>query len=362
MFPVIDLAGTPHERGVAHGRAVTDRVAHNLAVYRARFTHEAQLAPAAVAERAEHWWRLLQADAPRYAAALAGIAEGAGQPLLDVVALNVRYELLYSRFAELAMVDGCSAFAVRTGGPGGTTLMGQNWDWIPEVQGAVMREAFADGTRVLYFTEAGIAGGKIGLNAHGVGLAVNGMTTVGDAWGRAALPFHVRCQNVLRQRTLADAEAAITDGARACAANFVVAQADAADGEGGAHSLEAAPEVVGRVAPTDGVLVHTNHFLDPEGLGVAEPPSPYRPGSIHRLQRLDALLRAHAPVDVDALQTILRDHDGRPNSVCRHVDPSRDAAYETVTSAILDLDRRELWLTDGPPCQAAYQHVALGDD
>ena len=60
------------------------------------------------------------------------------------------------------------------------------------------------------------------------------------------------------------------------------------------------------------------------------------------------------------LQAILRDHDGRPNSVCRHVDPTRDAAYETVTSAILDLDRREMWLTEGPPCQAEYQHVLLG--
>lgn len=356
MFPVIDLVGNARQRGNAHGRAVGDRVAHNLAVYRARFTREAQLAPDAVAERAEHWWGLLQAMAPDYAEAVLGIAEGAGQSLLDVVALNMRYEILYSQFAALAMVDGCSAFAFRADGQGGTTLMGQNWDWIPEVSGAVMRETFGDGTRALYFTEAGIAGGKIGLNAHGVGLAVNGMTTVGDAWGRAALPFHVRCQNVLRARTLAAAEAAITEGARACAANFVVAKAGE---DGGAHSLEAAPDVVGRVGLEGGALVHTNHFLDPEGLGVAEPMSPYRAGSIHRLERLGALLRAEPDVDVTALQTILRDHDGRPNSVCRHADPSRDAAYETVTSAILDLDRRALWLTEGPPCQAEYQHVEL---
>lgn len=355
MLPVVHLAGADRDRGVAHGRALADRVAHNLGVYRARFAGEARLTADDVAERAARWWAYLQAEARPYADAVAGIAEGAGQPLLDVVALNVRYELLYSRFAELAMVDGCSAFAVR--GADGTTLMGQNWDWIPEVRGAVVAEAFADGTRALYFTEAGIAGGKIGLNEHGVGLAVNGMTTVGDAWGRAARPFHVRCQDVLRQRTLDAAEAAVAGGPRACAANFVVGQAGAA---GGARSLEAAPDVVGRVEPEDGALVHTNHFLDPAGLGVVEPPSPYRAGSIHRLQRLGTLLRERASIDVATLQSVLRDHDGHPNSVCRHVDPSRDAAYETVTSAILDLDRREIWLTDGPPCGAAYQHVALG--
>jgi isopenicillin-N N-acyltransferase-like protein len=35
-FPLVDVSGTPHARGVQHGRAVPERVAGGVALYRAQ--------------------------------------------------------------------------------------------------------------------------------------------------------------------------------------------------------------------------------------------------------------------------------------------------------------------------------------
>src|SRR5207302_778077 len=161
---------------------------------------------------------------------------------------------------------GCTAFALapeRT--TNGHLLLGQNWDWLPDVWGAIVQTAEADGLATLSFTEAGVFGGKIGLNSAGLGLTINGLTTTDDDWSRPGKPFHLRCYEALRSTTLAAATRAILDGQRACSANFLLAQVPD-------HivNLEVAPGTA-RLARSDaGVFVHTNHFLDPQALEVVE--------------------------------------------------------------------------------------------
>jgi len=364
-LPVVDLSGPPHARGLAHGRAAADAIASNIRTYVHRFQAEALLPAEDVLERASAWWAMLEDDHPNYARNVAGIAEGARQPLLHVVALNVRYELLYSRFSELAMargeppVDGCTAFAALPEATRGSTLIGQNWDWIPEVRGIVLREREADDSVVLSFTEAGIAGGKIGLNSHGLGLAINGMTTTSDAWGTRSMPFHVRCRKILRRRDMEGAVAAITEGAHACAANFLVAQSGRAGRTPSAIDIEMAPNAADRVEPEHGAIAHTNHFLNPADAGIEEPPSPYRIHSVHRLERMRIALAGRRPLSAEAMMDVLREHDGLPNSICRHPDAARGAAYWTVASVVMDLDAGRMWATDGPPCQSTYQAIDL---
>ena len=159
-----------------------------------------------------------------------GIADGAGQPVDRIAALNVRYGILYSQFGQNATTvrvpDGCTAFAVAPEASlDGHLLVGENWDWIPEVRGALLHTTEADGFATLAFTEAGIFGGKIGLNSAGLGLVINGMTTTTDDWSRLSSPFHARCRAILRARDLDAATAVITAAPRACAANFLLAQA-----------------------------------------------------------------------------------------------------------------------------------------
>lgn len=380
LLPVIDLRGDTRAQGLAHGLLLAPRIRHNLAVYFHRFEHEAGLPPEDVLERVGIAWPALAGAYPAYAAGVEGIAEGVGEPVARIAALNLRYEILYHQFTAKAMVDGCTSFALlppRTAD--GHLYMGQNWDWIPEVQGAVLRIKEPGLPEQLCFTEAGIFGGKIGMNAAGIGVAINGLTSTADDWTRLGAPVHVRTWQVLRSSALEEAAAAVLAEPRSCSVHLLVSQAGAraprgTDGRADGHvaddppldrawGLETAPGGARRLEPEAGVYSHANHFEDETALGVRQPPSPNRPGSLHRAARCRTLLSAgDAPWTPEAILTQLRDHDGHPNSVCRHPDPARgpDQAYHTVTSVLMDLTDGRMWISDGPPCAAEYQALGLG--
>jgi isopenicillin-N N-acyltransferase like protein len=357
MLPHVLLTGSPRQQGRQHGQAVRDRVHHNRALYFDRFRREAHIEPDEVLARARQYWPVIQAADPAYAGALEGLAEGSGVDLMDLVALNVRYEILYHQFSARAGVDGCSAFALlpdRTAE--GHLLLGQNWDWIPGVQGVLLQTA-GESVDTLAFSEAGIVGAKIGLNSAGLGLAINGLMSTADDWARLGLPFHVRCHQILRATTLATAEAVALAKPRACSANYLLARRPAE-----VVDLETAPATYRRLEPADGMLLHTNHFLDPAVVGVVEPREDTIPRSIHRYTRCQALFSAGDRLAVADVMAHLRDHEGYPRqSVCRHPDPTIPEAerYETVVSVVMDLDARRMWISDGPPCASAYAELAL---
>jgi isopenicillin-N N-acyltransferase-like protein len=359
-LPIVHVEGEPYHQGRQHGLAMREQIAHNLEVYYDRFLREAQLERDEACARAIRYRPLLEKHA--YYAALQGMAAGSGQDLLDLLVLNVRYELLYYQYGVLPVggADGCTSFVVLPGASDNAhLLLGQNWDWIPDVCGAVLHTREPGGLETLSFTEAGIVGGKIGLNSAGVGLAINGLLSTADDWSRLVLPFHVRCYEILRRRSLDAAVAIVADAPRACSANFLVAQTPDR-----AIAIEAAPDSVRFLEPDhQGVLVHTNHFFDPAQLGVEEPLSERRPHSYSRLARMRELLDARMPVTLGDLEVSLRDHDNYPDSVCRHEnseDPSEEWCL-TVTSAIMDLEERSLRVTDGPPCEHLYETVILSE-
>lgn len=370
MLPIIRLEGQPHAQGRAHGQALAERVRHNVDAYFRRFYMEGGLDAEAVRALAAPYEALIAAEHPGYAAAMRGLAEAAAVPPLDLVALNVRYEILYHLFASQALApaalpaDGCSAFAALPSLTAeGQLILAQNWDWYPEVEGAVLhtvdRDAAGETFETLAFTEAGIVGGKMGLNSAGLGLAINGLVSAGDDVARLGTPFHVRCHAILRQREHAAALAIVEAGERACSANFLIAQAPDRVAD-----LEAAPERVGRLEAEGGRLAHTNHFYDAAGLGVDEPLTDTRPYSVDRLARCRSLLGGLGPerrLGIPEAMAFLRDHEGHPQSLCRHPDPRRPEGKQstTVASAIMDLNAGAMWISDGPPCEAPYQALRL---
>jgi isopenicillin-N N-acyltransferase-like protein len=356
-LPVVKLEGTLRAQGEQHGRELRDRVARNVEVYVDRFEREAGLPKSEVLARARAYGESIERESPEYTDGMKGVSSGSGVLLDEIVALNVRYEILYCEFGLEDLRDGCTAYAIapeRT--REGHLLMGQNWDWIPEVEGAILHAIDPDGTETIAFTEAGIVGGKIGVSSRGLGLAVNGMTSIGDDWSRLAKPYHVRCHEILRAPDLEAAVRVVTNVPRSCSTNYLIAQAPSSVAD-----VEAAPDATRVLEWEDGRLVHTNHFLDPDALGIEVAESDRLPRSEHRLCRLKALLASRDRVSTGDLVDFLRDHAGRPHSVCRHRDPEVDAIehYATVTSVIMDLDERRMLFTDGPPCGAEYQEVRL---
>lgn len=356
-LPFVHLSGSPFDQGRQHGLALGDRILENLEVYYDRFAREGKLGPAEVRSRAEHFLTTL--DGLPYLDAMRGAAEGADIDLIDIAVLNARYELLYYQYGVcgISQPDGCTSFAVLpAASANGHLVLGQNWDWVPEVQGALVHTQEPDGLETLAYTEAGIIGGKIGLNSAGVGLTINGLLSTSDDWARIAAPFHARCYDVLRQRTLPDAVRVITQGERACSTNFLLAQTP-----DHAVDLEAAPHSVGHWFAESHVLAHSNHFIEPHALAVEEPETERRPHTYWRLSRIRELIASRAPVSVGDLELILRDHDNHPDGICRHENPA-DPPEEwcvTVTSVIMDLEERSLRLTDGRPCEHVYDGYSL---
>ena len=360
-LPVLHLTGTAYEQGVQHGQQLQSRIARNLEVYFARFELEAGLPKPEVLNRASRYAGAIAGQNPAYFDGMRGVADGSGFPLEEIAALQVRYEILYYQYGKNAGsedVDGCTAFAVLPEASANSHLLvGQNWDWIPQVQGAVLHTTDPDGLQTLAFTEAGIVGGKIGFNSAGVALAINGMMSTDDDWSRLAKPFHVRCYEILRSRDFDAAVSVVTSEARACSTNFLIAQTP-----GRVVDIEAAPGKLRLLECEGGCLVHTNNFTDPEEIGVAEPPNPKREFSKGRRSRMAELLARHETISIADIQTDLQDHLRYPYGICRHaavgIEPPQNHAI-TVTAVIMDVTAQTLMLTDGVPCENPFQTVTL---
>ena len=344
-LPIVRLTGTPYEQGRQHGLALKDRIAHNLTVYFDRFEREIHLPRPDVLDRARRYSAAIESQNADYHAGLRGVADGSGFGLDELTALQVRYEILYYGFGKEAMalaerpknereVDGCTAFAVLPqASENGHLLVGQNWDWIPQVLGAVLHTTDSDGFQTLAFTEAGIVGGKIGLNSAGVALAINGMTSTADDWERLSKPFHVRCYEILRARNFEQAVSVVTDQPRACSTNFLIAQTPDR-----VVDIEAAPDNLRLLECEGGCLVHTNNFTAPEEIGVTETPSDRRHFSIGRRSRLGELLSSRERVGVADLKADLRDHVRFPYGICRHAAVGLEPPRATTSRS-----RRSSW-------------------
>ncbi len=369
-LPVLRLKGSPYQIGYGHGKAAQDKIRHNLETYFRRFKNETQLSRDEALARAGKYLRVIRLASPAYARAMEGVAMGANTRLLEIAALNVRYELMYSQFARIGLKPhrrsgGCTAFGAL---PETTVnrhiLLAQNWDWIPQVEGLFLKIQPTKGPNVLCFTEAGVVGGKIGLNSEGIGLAINGLVSSKDDWGRLRKPFHVICWEILGSKSLQEALTRITRGERSCSANFMVGQQRALSSSK-LVDVESAPSSTLTIPPQKGVLTHTNHFLNAGKLGVKQILDEERRSTLHRHKRINELVKpvrdGDEKLSFNTAEKMLKDHDGRPESVCRHENSafSKDERYQTVVSVIMDLYARQLKATIGSPCLTNHQTLRL---
>jgi isopenicillin-N N-acyltransferase-like protein len=359
-LPMIDLTGDATTRGRAHGEALRPLIEENIETYLARFAASGIARDDTLAEGARWAERIAKFD-PDYAAEMHAIANAARLDIAPIGMLNARWELTYSLYAQEAAyteIDGCTAFAALPEATrSGTTLLGQNWDWLKGLLGhmAVLRCRRDDAPDFICITQAGIAGGIMGLNEAGIGLVVNGLTTDREGADPERKPFHLRVREIMGAQSLATALRAILETPRVCSANFLLGHA-----EGEAIDVEAAPDDASTIYPEDGVLTHANHF---EALpSVTSTIELARPSTLYRARRLKKLMRqANRPVDIDLMRDLFTDHFSHPNSICAHPDPADPETMQgtTVVSVILDLTNKVLYATNGPPCENAYQEYRL---
>jgi isopenicillin-N N-acyltransferase like protein len=364
QYPHVRVEGEPRERGRLYGEQARGRMRRSRDAYEEVFGHCTSWPWGKVTEEARRYAPPIRAFRPEYLEEMQGMAEGSGLRLEDILALNVRTEVMFAAKARQALslpvasVGECTAFAALPEKAGGHVLIGQNWDWLPHsFDTVVVLEARQIG-KPAYVTvvEAGLLA-KFGMNSAGIGLVTNAIVTDLDR-GEPGIPYHVLLRSVLDAETVTEALSGLQAGFRSSSANYVLASAD-----GIALDVEAAPGDFRRLkvtGPEDGLLLHTNHLLHTQR-GVTDVSLWAMPDSAVRLQRAHAVIgegdRSRA-----ALTAMLCDHADRPWSICAHADarqPRLDQAA-TVASAVMDLGARRLWLADGQPCQMPYRELDYG--
>src|SRR6266550_4894682 len=358
-LPTIELSGSHREIGRQHGEAARAQILDSIGYYRESFKKITGLEWIEIKKNAPRWVAPIESYFPGITDEIRGIGEGAGVAFEEVLALNARGELsTHNPFADEAE-EGCSSYALLPQASGdGHVYCGQNWDWRCETVGTVILVRITQPGKpaIIMQTEAGQVG-RHGANSAGIALNANGL---GTRWGKGiGVPQPVIRRKILESADMQTALRAVFDSRQSLCTNLLITHRD-----GFAIDLETTPDRHGWMYPTDGLLVHTNHFIAfvPEQIAAT-----YRPFSVNSLWRLDRLQRGLEAVrganGADgartAIATALRDHFGHPNSLCKHDDDRRGTGdrYHTIASSIVDLTTGDYWLAAGPPCQSEYRRI-----
>jgi isopenicillin-N N-acyltransferase-like protein len=360
MFPRIRTSGSARDRGRQYGEQAAARVRRSVEAYAVIFEHYAAWDWDRVREEATRYADPIAAFDVRYLEEIRGIADGAGLAVQDVLAINVRTEVMYAAKARNAAMVlprtlECTAFAAVPGDDVRPVLVGQNWDWKTHASetAVVLECAPDDGPAFVTVVEAGLLA-KTGFNAAGIGVVTNALVCDQDL-GVPGVPYHVLLRAVLDASTPAGALATLQRGTRSSSAHYLVAHRDRV-----AIGVEATPGGFADLHVTHpddrGILLHTNHFTHPRvdrtDVGVW-----LMPDSVFRLQRADRWLDRHDPFDVATYESLLSDHAGHPTGVCCHPDPTAIAPEQdsTVLSVVMDLSAMTMRLADGRPCETGYR-------
>lgn len=362
-LPIARLEGTPRERGTTHGELFADEIRNNIEFYLDHFA-ENGVDNQTAREHARKFIDFLGEGHEEYVSEMRGVAEGSGVSLEDITLINVRHTILYSAYpdkrqteaVEEPSVDGCTSFGLRPEvTANGHTYVGQNWDWESPIESFVMDVHQQDRPDFLAVTEAGMVGGKFGLNEHGFGLVVNGLSTPSDGKDPYRKPAHVRDREILNADRFDRALEPIIGEERPTSRNYVVAHEI-----GEMVDVETTPDSFNYLYPDDGILTHANHFEDRSN--VQSKLETQIPHTVARGMRIDRLLKQiETDIDEEDMKNVLRDHFGKPASICRHTQPDADenALSHTNVSVIMDLNERRMLVTNGPPCENEYHEYRV---
>ena len=94
MFPLYSLKGSPREIGRQYGASCPERIHKNIALYFRVFKHYANLDRSRAVRLAKSFIPVIQSFDKDLLEEMMGIAEGAGADFEEILAINVRTELM----------------------------------------------------------------------------------------------------------------------------------------------------------------------------------------------------------------------------------------------------------------------------
>ena len=366
-IPVIRASGTPYERGLAIGRALADPIRRSAAYNLAHFARRG-LDRAAIEALTGPLLEATRRGLPHELAALHGMADGAGLPLLDVAGAE-RLRGARSRTpisgrgptgparrppgparspGPSRAIERCSALAVAAPG---LALLGHNEQWLANEPGdvAVVVEIPDDPAEPAIVSPTCASWRPaVGMTSTGHAQAVMSLTARDD---RPGIPRVLVSRSALSARDAADARARATPVDRSGGYAYLHAF------RGGTATV--VETTATREALVGGPAVHTNHYLDPELAALGAPPSA---GSLARHARLAELVAAALPATPADVMAILADHGSAPSTICLHPDPADgDDAEAVIFAMVCDLQAGRMWVAPGRPCEVPFEEFDLAE-
>ncbi|MFV0431732.1 MAG: C45 family autoproteolytic acyltransferase/hydrolase [Alphaproteobacteria bacterium] len=357
FFPTIIAAGSPHEIGKIHGKEAKKQIDVSMKTYKDMFWDYSEIHWEDACSYAKTFIPTINEYDTDYMEEIRGIAEGSGYKEEEILALNVRSEIVLQGKQVSSKSDGgCTTFVFTPDvTETNTTLLGQNWDWKTTQKAGcvIMHIKQNEKPNITMIAEAGIIG-KIGFNSAGIGVTLNALSSDMRVQGKV-LPLHIAMRGMLDSHTLSDTIRATTAQNISCCAHYMLGSSK---GEG--ISLEIGPGDFDVLYAEDGWLAHTNHFITPRLDYVKDTSRISLPDTFLRLGRFRTMVRQlNQKVRVSDIKTMMQDHASYPDSICRHNDllEAEGKRMGTIFSVIMDLEREEMYFAPGNPCNTEYHLI-----
>jgi isopenicillin-N N-acyltransferase-like protein len=349
---VLELSGSPHQRGKKYGEACKTMIEEQITHLYSSFREKRRWLKEKVLGEARKYVPFIEEYSPEIADEMKGMAAGAEVGYEDIAALIAHYELGED-------VPSCTCFAA-TGQATvqGETYIGQNWDGGPGVwwegeESLLLRVIRPSGPNVLTFVDKGFPAGY-GMNSDGIAVVWNSVHCDESQLG---VPTYLIPREVLHQKTIGDAIGAVFRARRAESFNFVIA-----DENGEVYNIEATPNNID-ITHADKYMGHANHFTKLK-VGrdlLLEQAFNVGMSTLIRHNRINRLLSQKCGcMDLEALVEMLKDHVNYPNSICCHQRNSEGKVTAlTFSSAVMVPAKREMYITHGNPCRNKFYKHAL---
>jgi predicted choloylglycine hydrolase len=344
---VLQLEGNHYQMGLQHGQQVLEYRPSVVAALDARLEQLEHRGDAdELVEEVERAWAGMAGPTLDM---LRGIAEALRLPqprvLKYLVASYLDDRLRGRSSSEACTVWGASGAATQDRSP----ILTKNRDYhLTHVPLQVLADAMPqEGYRYLYVTSAGSpAVFSSGINAAGLAVADTHVPSsdIGPGLARYSLMM-----SVLEQCATVEAAVSYLRDVRHMGAGNVVL----ADARGDLAVCESGYRRLGIIAPADGILVATNHFVSEElrdqYAGSLDAAAESRARYHTVVGALDRLRGEVSVARTDALMA--RHHDRSGAAICRHEGAG---SLSTISNVIFLPVERRMRFRGGEPCRSAH--------
>lgn len=346
QFKLVECSGSPYEIGRQWGEGckesilqISENISNSMALFYQASREE-------VLANAMKFFPIVQEFDPYLVEIMRGQADATGLSLEEIFAQKCFNELTF----QYNYISGlCTSFAA-TGEAtrDGKTILGQNIDFIPGTPIDLLKIYHADGPVqcILSFSNSS----EFVFSSAGFGMCAN--ATIGQDYA-FNLPVVCYLPKAMRQKNIDDAMAVLKQAARGLGYYHM------ADASGKLCGIESVSNDYQVIYPERDLLLHSNHYLT-ERFRAVDTALQFQPDSYHRLDRIRSVMdQQYGRINVETVMELLADHDQRPNSICRHVDPAAPISSATLASFVMVPAEGVIYIAAGNPCEYEFVQYKL---